>query len=155
MTTFNPKRRALFSRFAPPIEQENKGALRPPFAQSEVSFLSLCNQCNDCIKACPMNIIKLEHDYPTLTDKNRCDDCLACVKSCKSGALQKSNLIIKIGSQCSPKMAIYCQSCLEVCPNKALIIEQGKQPAIDIERCNGCGECINECEFNAIRLVAR
>jgi NAD-dependent dihydropyrimidine dehydrogenase PreA subunit len=46
-----------------------------------------------------------------------------------------------------------CGSCEEVCPMKAIIINDVAE--IDIERCIGCGLCISSCPDGALSLIKR
>ncbi len=43
-----------------------------------------------------------------------------------------------------------CKKCLEVCPRKILIVEDGKAKARNIEDCSLCKLCVEECEIGAI-----
>lgn len=45
-----------------------------------------------------------------------------------------------------------CGKCAEVCPDGALIYEEGELPRIDRERCSGCGACSEVCSYKAIVL---
>lgn len=45
-----------------------------------------------------------------------------------------------------------CGKCAEVCPDGALIYEEGELPRIDRERCSGCGACSSVCSYKAIVL---
>jgi pyruvate formate lyase activating enzyme len=45
-----------------------------------------------------------------------------------------------------------CGKCAEVCPDGALIYEEGELPRIDRERCSGCGVCSSVCSYKAIVL---
>lgn len=42
-----------------------------------------------------------------------------------------------------------CGSCLEICPNNALVLEQGKH-RIDYSRCRACGDCRLRCYNGAL-----
>lgn len=44
-----------------------------------------------------------------------------------------------------------CGDCLTVCPNDALIFQQGKLIAIDYKKCTSCGACYNICCSGAIK----
>ena len=46
-----------------------------------------------------------------------------------------------------------CGSCIEICPVKALELEDVAK--VDIETCIGCGVCVTHCDMNAIQLVRR
>jgi len=40
-----------------------------------------CVKCFECVKACPVNILKVD-EYPFIIDENRCIMCRECVKAC-------------------------------------------------------------------------
>lgn len=52
-----------------------------------------------------------------------------------------------VGNRC-----IGCRSCLEVCPNDALKLDETGM-SIDRERCQGCGACAEECPSTALELM--
>jgi ferredoxin len=47
-----------------------------------------------------------------------------------------------------------CGECIEVCPVDALKLEDGIAK-VDEEWCIGCGVCISKCAFNACRMIVR
>lgn len=52
-----------------------------------------------------------------------------------------------IGSQC-----IGCGVCIDVCPNEALVMDNGQSTLPDEEKCEGCGVCVSFCEQKALQL---
>jgi DNA-directed RNA polymerase subunit D len=46
-----------------------------------------------------------------------------------------------------------CKKCVEVCPRKILILEDGKAKARNIEECSLCKLCVEECESEAIAVT--
>jgi pyruvate formate lyase activating enzyme len=48
-----------------------------------------------------------------------------------------------------------CGKCAGVCPDGALIYEEGKLPRIDRERCTGCGACSQICDYKALVLYGK
>ncbi|MDO5650252.1 MAG: glycyl-radical enzyme activating protein [Gallicola sp.] len=60
----------------------------------------------------------------------------------------------------NPQMALYkdrctlCGSCVEVCPENALFIEDGLL-VLDDEKCTKCGDCENVCNYSAIKVVGK
>ena len=45
-----------------------------------------------------------------------------------------------------------CGKCAGVCPEGALVYEEGKFPRIDREMCTGCGTCSAVCSYDALVL---
>lgn len=43
---------------------------------------------------------------------------------------------------------VACGTCIEVCPNEAII--EGDIYSIDTDKCEECGSCIEECPNEAI-----
>lgn len=48
-----------------------------------------------------------------------------------------------------------CGKCAGVCPEGALVYEEGKLPYIDRKRCTGCGACSSVCSYEAIVLYGK
>ena len=44
-----------------------------------------------------------------------------------------------------PEKCINCLRCWILCPDSAIIVEDGKVVGIDYEHCKGCGICAHEC----------
>lgn len=47
-----------------------------------------------------------------------------------------------------------CLICWVMCPDSAIIVENGKMVGFDMEHCKGCGVCAAECppKFSAIKM---
>ena len=54
-----------------------------------------------------------------------------------------------------PDKCIQCMRCFYLCPDSAIIIEDGKVVGIDYRYCKGCGVCAQECprKVQAIEMV--
>ena len=48
-----------------------------------------------------------------------------------------------------------CGKCAGVCPEGALVYEEGKLPVIDREKCTGCGICSAACTYGALILYGK
>lgn len=156
MSQFNPNRRALFRRFAKPVQSVRLPApKRPPQALLEAEFIKRCDGCMACANACPHDLIGMSDHLAVLSNPEPCDNCQSCVKACPTGALEQELLIAKINTQCDPLMARYCGSCQAACPEQAISLESSQYPQINGELCNGCGACAEVCEDFAIAIVAR
>ena len=53
------------------------------------------------------------------------------------------------------KLCTKCGKCAEVCPEGALIYEEGRFPFIDRKRCTGCGICSSVCSYQALVLYGK
>lgn len=45
-----------------------------------------------------------------------------------------------------------CGRCAGVCPEEALVYEEGRLPYLNRERCTGCGTCSSVCDYKALVL---
>jgi len=43
------------------------------------------------------------------------------------------------------KKCIHCLRCWILCPDSAILVENGKVTGIDYKHCKGCGICATEC----------
>lgn len=148
-------RRHFLFRHSPP--------LRPPWAVEEEKFLQACTRCNDCITACPENILVERHGRPQVDFfRGECTFCGECVAACQKNALvapppdmeQKPWLLTAaIGHGCLAGKGVYCRACGEVCAPRAIgfRMEQGlPKPAIQANLCHGCGACVRVCPVGAV-----
>ncbi len=142
--------------------------LRPPFAQPEPEFLLSCTRCDDCIAACPYDVIfKLPARYgievvgtPAMDLANRgchlCEDW-PCVTACEPHALalpaselgedapRLANLQIDT-EVCLPYSGPECGACADSCPVPgALEWKDGVKPHINQDICTGCALCREAC----------
>lgn len=47
-----------------------------------------CSACEECVKACPKKILKLDGKKVKVIDIEKCDLCKACEEKCKEGAIK-------------------------------------------------------------------
>lgn len=61
-----------------------------------------------------------------------------------------------IGSGCLPMHGVSCMGCADICEAGAIRLKPTlggpSRPAIDTDRCNGCGDCVAPCPVSAIAL---
>lgn len=156
---------ASLNFFAPKLFGSSRVAaqiLRPPGALPEGDFLATCNRCARCIKVCPSEgLVPMPIDKGVLTfetpqlvpRKGRCELCMLCPKVCPTGALQDVAVEdVRIGMANINKNTCLawaegkrCLVCAEQCPVHAVVMDAAKRPAIDAEKCIGCGACENCC----------
>lgn len=152
-----------------PLEPK-RGLLRPPGAVEEVYFLSLCDKCDDCIKACPENVLFRAPENcgaatgtpmfkPSRKPCYLCDE-LHCIKACECSALKMPPLIKNLSmgvaridsSKCVAYEGKSCNYCIAFCPlTGEAIIEVGGRPLIIADECVGCGQCEYHCFQDAGR----
>lgn len=85
-----------------------------------------CNaSCNDTAK---------DYDYNGLEDCNAANMLFGGNSSCKEGCL-------------------HLLSCMKVCEQGAISVDQNKNIVVDAEKCIGCGKCTSVCPHHVIKLI--
>jgi len=142
------------------VESKAKHWIRPPFAKNELDFLLLCTRCDDCISACPHNVIfplpfsrgAEVAGTPALDLLNKgCHLCAdwPCVNACEPNALSQSDLNTEVETDGSMHQAggLETESATlveEVMPPKlaeVMIDQQHCLPYLGPE----CGACRGSC----------
>jgi ferredoxin-type protein NapG len=147
--------------------EEFVGLVRPPGAINEADFLTTCERCGNCAKACEFGSInklgpssgELESTPALELEKNPCRYCqdFPCIWACPSGALcgptpSAPLATVEIHNEnCLNSQGIICETCILHCPPsvKAIRMEgpfHARMPTIDQSLCVGCGLCAYHCE---------
>ena len=140
--------------------------LRPPWAMTESDFVARCDQCAECINACPSHLIQAGSDgFPQINFQNgECDFCTACARACGTGALAYRDdprqpvwsLAASIEAECIAYHGVVCRTCGEHCEALAIrfvhVVGRGSMPQVELERCTGCGACVSACPVKAVRI---
>lgn len=143
---------------------DHRPTQRPPWAMAEAQFLSQCDGCGDCRKACGQHIIVLtDGGYPQIDFLNgECTFCGDCARACTKGALVYSPRVLPwqvkavVQSECLATHGVVCRSCGEQCATGAIRFRFFKggvaQPRVEAALCTGCGACFAVCPAHAIAL---
>lgn len=149
----------------------------PAGAESLRNFDSHCVGCQLCIDACPNHILtpdmSLERFMQPKMDfeKGFCrPECNACSSVCPAGAIKK--VTIEEKSAISIGHAIYnpetcvvktdgvdCGNCARHCPAGAISMVKSAEldgrriPAVNTERCIGCGRCEYVCPSRPVSAI--
>ncbi|STO57563.1 ferredoxin-type protein NapF [Grimontia hollisae] len=152
--------RAISRRAKDAAEAENApriNAGRPIGAIEEALFTRLCNQCGDCVDACPQQILQMGRNGPELDlSLNHCTFCNACPLACETGALQPNGPKDTgwrpvFSYSCNARSLGTCDECADACPQAAITVIANQLPTVSVN-CNGCGECKLSCYIGAISL---
>ncbi len=151
------------------VTQNASHWIRPPYAQDELNFLLACTRCDECIEACPHNVIFILSGRlgtqvagtPAMDLLNvGCQLCenWPCVNACEVKALQMPDTeddtepslprlaLATINTQtCLPYSGPECGACAASCPIEGALKWEMTKPAIDQELCVGCGLCRAAC----------
>ncbi len=143
----------------------------PPGAQGLRHLAARCTGCQLCVAACPNGVLRPSTDLVTLMqpecsyEHGYCrPECTACSSVCPAGAIEKISVAekssIQIGhavcvkENCiSYRDGVRCGNCARHCPVGAITMvpsdpndpNSRRIPAVDEERCIGCGACENLC----------
>lgn len=144
--------------------------LRPPSAEDEERFRSLCLKCDRCRSACPQRCVRtgtledglLNWRTPVMDfHHGLCDFCGRCEQTCPTGAIRdvdaKANrigLAVIDPQRCIAWISGSCRVCVDACPYEALSADASGRPIVDSTRCNGCGICEYRCPSNTYRSFA-
>lgn len=137
--------------------------LRPPWAITESAFLRACTRCDQCRVSCETGIIKRgDGGFPEIEfDTGGCTFCAACLQVCETEALQQCDppwrLKASVRPDCLSRNGVVCRSCGELCDTRAIRfqLQPGGRatPRIDLDLCNGCGQCLSVCPTRSIELT--
>lgn len=154
---------------------ERKTRIAPPGAISLRNLQQHCTACQLCISACPNGVLRPQTDLENFMqpessyERGYCrPECTRCSEVCPAGAIkpidkaQRSSIQIGhavwVKANCVPITdGVECGNCARHCPTGAIAMVESetglKIPAVNTEKCIGCGACENLCParpFSAI-----
>lgn len=102
-------------------------------------------------------LIAQQEGFPQLAiEYASCDGCAACIQACPTSALQPQprfdTRLRPVFTDACIHGSRGCDRCTEVCPQQACSIDESGLPHADSDRCNGCGECLVQCDRQAVLL---
>ena len=153
--------------------------LTPPGSLSAKNFAQHCTGCQLCVSECPNQVLRPSTDLlhlmmPTMSyELGYCrPECNRCSEVCPAGAIKPISLEDKASTQIGHAVwikknclvltdGVDCGNCERHCPTGAIEMvpsdpdddESPYVPAVNEERCIGCGACENLCParpFSAI-----
>lgn len=158
---------------------ERKTPIVPPGAQSIRNFSQHCTACQLCVSVCPNGVLRPSTDLdkfmqPEMSyERGYCrPECTKCSEVCPAGAIKlitkedKSSTQIGhavwVKKNCLPlSEGVSCGNCARHCPVGAIqmipSVEGDERsvriPAINTERCIGCGACENLCPVRPFSAI--
>ena len=165
----------IIDKQAPPREN----AITPVGSLSARNMTSHCTGCQLCVAVCPTHILRPSANLATFMqpfvsyENGYCrPECNKCSSVCPTGAIRPITLEEKSSTQIGHAVwvkkncvvvtdDVECGNCSRHCPSSAITMvplnaddpKSKKIPAINEERCIGCGACENLCPsrpFSAI-----
>ncbi|MDR3133612.1 MAG: 4Fe-4S binding protein [Prevotellaceae bacterium] len=156
-------------------------SLVPAGAQGLRHLAKHCTACQLCVAVCPNQVLRPSSGWAKLMqpemsfERGYCrPECVKCSEVCPTAAIKRitreEKTAVQIGHAVWIKAncvvvrdEVTCRSCERHCPTGAIqLVPQDagnprslKLPAIDTERCIGCGACENRCParpFSAIYI---
>lgn len=156
-----------------------KTPVLPPGAKSLRHLASKCTACQLCVASCPNGVLRPSTDLSRLMqpessyERGYCrPECTRCSNVCPTGAIVPLTAADKSAVQIGHAVVVRencvvltdgvsCGNCARHCPAGAILMvpsdpsrkDSPRVPAVDTERCIGCGACENLCParpFSAI-----
>ena len=135
-----------------------------------------CTACQICVSVCPNDVLSPSSSLQTLMQpemsykKGYCrPECNRCSQVCPTGAIRPVSIEEKSSIQIGHAVIdldicvvntddVSCGNCARHCPAEAIMMlpqEDGTHeiPAVDEERCIGCGACEYLCPARPVKAI--
>jgi len=121
-----------------------------------------CLGFGDCVSVCQYGAISIKNGI-AIVDQNKCVGCENCVKACPKNLIvltdskkQAINFCINTDNGALTRKVctegcIGCAMCVKVCKEGAISMKQGVA-VIDKDKCIACGKCVQVCKIGCIKL---
>lgn len=158
---------------------ERETPLTPPGSLGARNFDAHCTACQLCVSVCPNQVLRPSGRLATLMqpemsyERGYCrPECTKCSEVCPTGAIRPLSRAEKSATQIGRAVwirencvtlrdGVQCNNCSRHCPTGAIHMVKAEPdnplslsiPAVDEERCIGCGACEHLCParpFSAI-----
>jgi len=126
-----------------------------------------CLGLGNCASACPFDALVMGENGLPIVDTVKCTGCGVCAKACPRGIIhvvvEKPNVkYVPCNSKDKGKATrdsceagcIACKACIKACPNEAISVDDNLA-AVDREKCDNCGKCVEACKRLIIKDVAK
>lgn len=134
-----------------------------PWSVAWPQFSTGCTRCGDCLAACPEQIlVNGEGGFPTVDFQlGECTFCGDCVAACKEPLFRPASETpwqykASIAANCLANSQVYCQRCQDSCEPRAIrfipTLGRVPTPVIELDSCNGCGACVQDCPVGSIKV---
>ena len=153
--------------------------LVPAGSQSLRNFAAHCTSCQLCVSVCPNGVLRPSSKLESMLlpemsfERGYCrPECTKCSEVCPTGAIRKIDRAEKSSIQtghavwvkenCIPLTdGVSCGNCARHCPSGAITMvasdasnpDSPKIPAVNTERCIGCGACENLCPARPLGAI--
>ena len=160
-------------------EPMRKTPLTPPGSRSARNMQTHCTACQLCVSVCPNGVLRPSRKLDTFMqpymsyERGYCrPECTKCSEVCPAGAILKISRADKssiqtghavwVKDRCIPLTdGQECGNCARHCPSGAITMVPSvpsdpkslKVPAVDTERCIGCGACENLCPARPLSAI--
>ena len=160
-------------------QNQRQTPIVPAGARSLKNFSNHCTGCQLCVNVCPNNVLRPSSSLMSLMqpemsfEKGYCrPECTKCSNVCPTGAIHPIDIEEKSAIQIGHAVVdlnlcvvntdkVNCGNCARHCPSEAITMvvknSEGKYPlkipAVNEQKCIGCGACENLCPARPIAAI--